>query len=352
VKTLLKTSALAITAVLAAGAAMAQVNLTTATAASGSIVHVTTHHMARVLADRGIANMQVQDGATLTNTVLDLAEGRMDMSEAPMILPFLLSRGLGPYSAVGAERGAELASELRALFPFNAGGFGLFAMESANIDSWDDIAGLTIFNGPPRGAALTNARQAVQLAAGLEDGVDYTGHQVNWGQLNALLTDGSMDAFVFPTVHPSDRVITMQAAGDVVIVSTPREVFESEDYQRIFNMPGNIPIELNVEDMGYGDGVRIINADDGTYRAMGTAFATVVRADMDYQLAYDITAAHIETLDELRASTPYAANAGHGIVDQRLSGFCGLNQLMYHPGAVAAWEDHGYDVPDCAEPAE
>jgi uncharacterized protein len=264
----------------------------------------------------------------------------------------LLSRDLGPYSNVGAERGAELASNLRALYPFNAGGFGLFAMESANIDSWEDIAGKNIFNGPPRGAALTNARQAVQLAAGLEDGTDYTGHQVNWGQLNALLTDGSMDAFVFPTNHPSDRVITMQSAGDVVIISTPREVFETEEYQRIFNMPGNVPIELPVAEMGYGEGVRIINADDGIYRAMGTAFATVVRADMDYQLAYDLTAAHIETLAELRSATPYARTANHGILDQRLSGFCGLNQLMYHPGAVAAWEDRGYDVPDCAEAAQ
>tara|TARA_R110002072_G_C7907708_1_gene530095 strand:- start:17 stop:1078 length:1062 start_codon:yes stop_codon:yes gene_type:complete len=350
VKALSLTTALALAVGLTAGAASAQVNLTTATASPGSIVNVTTHHLARVAAERGIANLQVQDGATLTNTVLDVAEGRLDMSEAPMILPFLLSRALGPYSAVGEERGAELASSLRALYPFNAGGFGLFAMESANIDSWDDIAGKTIFNGPPRGAALTNARQAVMLAAGLQDGEDYTGFQVNWGQLSSLLTDGSMDAFVFPTVHPSDRVILMQSAGDVVIVSTPREVYESEAYQRIFNFPGNIPIEIPVEDMGYSDGIRITQADDGIYRAMGTAFATVVRADMDYQLAYDLTAAHIETLDELRASTPYAANAGHGILDQRLSGFCGNNQLLYHPGAVAAWEDRGYEVPDCAEP--
>jgi hypothetical protein len=73
---------------------------------------------------------------------------------------------------------------------------------------------------------------------------------------------------------------------------------------------------------------------------------------MDYQLAYDLTAAHIETLDRFRASAPMAMHAGHGIVDQRLSGFCGNNQLRYHPGAVAAWQDRGYDIPDCAEPQE
>ena len=347
-KTHLKTFALTLAAGMVGTAAMAQVNLTTATAAPGSIVHVTTHHLAAVAGERGIASLQVADGATLTNTVLDVAEGRMDMSEAPMILPFLLSRGLGPYAAQ-SENGAELASNLRALFPYNAGGFSVFAMTSSNIDAWEDLEGKTIFNGPPRGAALTNARQAVQLAGGLEDGVGYNGQQVNWGQLSALLTDGSMDAFVFPTVHPSDRVILMASAGDVNVVSVPQEVFEGEAFQNVFNFPGNIPIVLNWDELGYDDSVHLTNSDDGVLRAMGTAFATIVRAEMDYQLAYDLTAAHIESLDSLRATTPYAAFAGHGILDQRLSGFCGTNQLRYHPGAVAAWEDRGFDVPDCAE---
>ena len=38
-----------------------------------------------------------------------------------------------------------------------------------------------IFNGPPRGAALTNARDLVRLVTGLEEKKDYTGIQVNWG---------------------------------------------------------------------------------------------------------------------------------------------------------------------------
>lgn len=347
-KTLITTSALALAAGLAGSAALAQVNLTIATASPGSVVYTTTQHLASVASQRGIASLQVAEGMTLTDTVLDVAEGRMDMSEAPMLLPFLLSRGMGPYSG-NAANGAELASNLRALYPFNAGAFNIFAMSSTGIDSWDDLEGRTIFNGPPRGAALTNARQAVALAAGFEDGQQYTGVQANWGQLTPMLTDGSVDAFVFPTTHPSERIIIMESAGDVNIVSVPRETFESEAFQRIFQMPGNIPIVLNFSELGYDDHVHLVNSDDGVLRGMGTAFATVVHKDMPYQLAYDLTAAHIETIDDLRASSPTAAHAGHGIVDQVLSGFCGNNQLMYHPGAVAAWQDRGYDIPDCAE---
>ena len=28
---------------------------------------------------------------------------------------------------------------------------------------------------------------------------------------------------------------------------------------------------------------------------------------------------------------------------------CGPNPLKYHPGAVAAWEEAGYTIPDCAK---
>lgn len=165
-----------------------------------------------------------------------------------------------------------------------------------------------------------------------------------------MLLDGSADAFVFSTVHPSDRVILMESAGDVTIVSTPREVFESEAYQRIFNVPGNIPVELPWADTGYDEHVHLAGSDDGILRGRGTAFVTVVNEDMPYQLAYDLTSAAIETLDEFRASAPMAAHAGHGDLDPVHSGMCGNNPMRYHPGAIAAWEDHGYTVPDCAKP--
>ena len=188
------------------------------------------------------------------------------------------------------------------------------------------------------------------MATGMEDGTDYTGYQANWGQLNAMMTDGSVDAFVFPTLHPSDRVILAQAAGDVNIISVPREVFEGDQFQRLFQIPGNIPVVTPWADAGYDEHVHLLQSDDGMLRSLGTAFATVVRDDFDEQLAYDLVSAYIETLDRLRAATPYARNAGHGIVDQVASGFCGNNDLRYHPGAVRAWADHGYELPACALP--
>lgn len=331
-------AALALALALGAGAASAQVNLSAETSSPGNSPHVSILHLAEIASAAGVASLQVQEGQTLTNSVLNVAEGRTDIAAMPLVLGFLLDKGRGPYSKQGAK-GAELAANLRALYPYNAGAYGLIALESEGIDSWDDLKGKNVWNGPPRGAALVNARQAIFLAAGLSDGEDYTGHQSNWGQLPTLLVDGSMDAFVFPLTFPSARATTMQAAGNVVMVSTPRAIFESEAYQKVFNAPGNVPIVVKWEDMGYeeGKGIRLIS-EDGTFRGLGTAFADVVHRDMEFELARALTAEYIATMDRLKAKTAYMKNVGVGVLDPVLSGFCGLNPLKYHPGAVAAWE--------------
>ncbi|MEC3863141.1 TAXI family TRAP transporter solute-binding subunit [Mesobacterium sp. TK19101] len=349
-KHLTKTFAgLCLAGALAAGNAQAQANLTAETSSPGNSPHVSILHLAEVASTAGVANLQVQDGQTLTNSIQNVAQGRTDISAMPLLLAFLLSKGRGPYSSLGDE-GAALADNLRALYPYNAGAYGLMALESEGITSWADLAGKNVWNGPPRGAALVNARQAIFLTAGLKDGEGYTGHQDNWGQLAGRLVDGSMDAFVVPLTFPSQRVTTMMAAGNVVMVSTPKEIYESEDYQRVFKAPGNVPIAVKWEDMGYedGKGVRLIS-EDGTFRGIGTAFADVVNKDMPFETAKALVAEYIRTLDGLRAKTPYMKNVNLAVLDPELSGFCGANPLKYHPGAVAAWEEAGYTVPDCAK---
>ena len=99
------------------------VNLSSETAGPTGVPGQIMGHMADVLAEKKIANLQVAQGQTLTNSVRNVAEGKTDFASAPIILPFLLSRGVGPYGKLGKEKGAKLAANLRALYPYNAGGF-------------------------------------------------------------------------------------------------------------------------------------------------------------------------------------------------------------------------------------
>ena len=333
-----------------ATAAQAEINLTAETAAPGSTPGVSVFAFSEVAAKNNVANIQVTPGQTLTNSVKNVAEGKTDVAAAPFILPFFMSRGIGPYGKLGKEKGAELASKLAVLYTYRISVQGLYAYDSANISGWDDLEGKRIFNGPPRGAALSNARLLIKLNTGLEEGKGYTGIQVNWGQAVKTIQDGSADAFVLPQSFPDGRVVAGLSSGDMTIFSLPKKVFDSEAFAKIGNLPGTVPTTLKVSEMGYGDGVTVVSEDD-TFRGPGTVGGEVVNVAMDFELAKSLTKAFIDGLDDVyRKKAPFMSNTWHGETDISLTDMCGNNPMKYHPGAVAAWEEAGYTIPDCAKP--
>lgn len=330
--------------------AFAQENLTGETSSPGNSPHVNMVHLADVLSRAGIADVQVQEGQTATNSIVNVAEGKSDIVTAPTILHFLLENGRGPFSSIG-EDGAALAENVQAIAPYNAGAYGLFAPVSTGIQSYQDLAGRTVWNGPPRGAALTVGRQTILLGSGgFKDGEDYNGYQTNWGQLPTALVDGSAEAFMVPITSPSDRVVTALAAGDINIVSFPKDIWESDAMQKFLSAPGNAPVVVPGDQLGYGpdQGVNLIS-EDGIFRSPGVPFATLVRAGLDADLVKAMTAEYIATLEELKTRAPYGGTVNFDVVDRVSTGFCGGLTLKYHPGAIAAWEEAGYEIPDCAE---
>ncbi|WP_420863996.1 TAXI family TRAP transporter solute-binding subunit [Algirhabdus cladophorae] len=329
--------------------AQAQTILTAETAAPTGVPGTTVLSLSEAASKAGIADMQVTTGQTLTNSVQNVAEGKTDVAAAPFVLPFLMSRGVGPYANLGKEKGAELAGNLRVLYTYRLAVQALFAYDSANFDGWNAVEGATIFNGPPRGAALTNARNLVRLATGLEDGKGYTGIQVNWGQAVKTMQDGSSDAMVLPISFPDGRITQAVSSGNMTLWSTPKDIFESEGFQKIGNVPGTVTVTLPPAETAYPEGVTVISEDDN-FRGPGTVGGEVVHKDMDFDLAKALTGAFIENLDSIyKAKAPFMHNAWLGETDIALTDMCKGNPLTYHPGAVAAWEEAGYALPDCAK---
>jgi len=327
----------------------AQTILTAETAAPNTTPGISVISLSEAAAKAGIADIQVTSGQTLTNSVQNVAEGKTDIAAAPFILPFLLSKGVGPYAGLGAEKGAELADNLAVLYTYRISVQGLFAYDSANISGWDDLEGKTIFNGPPRGAALTNARLLIKTNTGLEEGSGYNGVQVNWGQAVKTMQDGSADAFVLPMSFPDPRVTAGLASGNMTIFSVSKDVYDSEAFENVAKLPGTVKFSMPVADMGYGEGVSIISEDD-TFRGPGTVGADIVNKSMDFDLAKSLTAAFIENIESIyHAKAPFMPVTWHGETDIAVTDMCGPNPLKYHPGAVAAWEEAGYSLPDCAK---
>ena len=204
-----------------------------------------------------MANIQVTTGQTLTNAVQNVAEGKIDIAAAPFVLPFLMSKGAGPYAKLG-DKGAELAGNIAALYTYRFAAFAIFAFDSANFGGWQDIEGKTIYNGPPRGAALNRARATIKLATGLDDGKGYKGLQVNWGQAVKTITDGSAAANIIPLNFPDARLSQAAAAGNMTVWSFPKDLFEGEPAQKYMGAPGSVAVEMPITPGMFGEGISVV----------------------------------------------------------------------------------------------
>lgn len=351
---MLKTTVLGVALALSPIAAAAQVTLTAETTSPGSSPHYIDTMLAAVLDSAGVANMQITEGATLTNSLQAVAEGQLDMAPAPLILPFLLERGLGPYSGIGEERGAELAADLRVLF-FDAPSHMIFGYFNSNpVEDIHSVEGLRIWNGPPRGAALTSGRAMVQLLAGLQDGEGYEGVQSPWPDAIPTITGGGIDAWATPDGVPSGRQVAIAAAGGTTLHDVPSDLLNSELGQQIVAAPGHAPFSMPVEayrEAYAGNDITIV-ADDGTFDSFAIAFGQIVSANMDEQLAYDIVTAILAAEERFATGAPIGPNLQmtFGDIDGVSQGACGAVQIAMHPGAIRAYEDAGHTVADCLRP--
>lgn len=336
----------ALAALLVGPIAHAQTNLTAETASPGGATYLSLAHLTEVAGTQGVASIQLADGQTLTNSIQNVAEGKTDIAGTPYILPFLMSRGVGPYGSLGKEKGAELSANLRAINPFTLGVFFLFAYDAKGVEGWDDLKGRKIYNGPPRGGALTNARSMIQIVAGLKDGADYEGLQVNWGQGTSLVTSGEPDAVVLPELFPSSRLTAVTAAGKMTGWSMPKAAYESEAMQKYMQAPGSAPVILKLADVQATMGPDwTFHSEDDTFRAFATIGGNVVHKDMEPDLAYSLVKTYIDSLDALKAKAPFGETVGY---DFPMQGMCGKNPLQYHPAAARAWREAGFELDDCA----
>ncbi len=338
-------------AILSVSTASAQVNLTAETGGAGQIVHLGIASLVEYASESGVANIQLKDGQTATNYTQAVGEGKVDFASGPFILPFLLSLGAGPYANVGKEKGAEMAANIRLLYPYTLGVFFLYGYDAKGVQGWDDLKGRKVLNGPPRGAATTNSRNLIRVMTGLKHEEDYESVTVSWNQAAPAVIDGTVDVAMIPELFPSGRITQVAAAGAMTAFSMPKEAFESEAGQNILNKPGSTAFRLAKSDVetGLGAGWTVMS-EDGTFRGMAVVGGDMVNKSMDADLAYKLTKMHIDNLDQIKAKAPFAAYANYGVLDAKVSGMCGPNPVKYHPGAVRAWEEAGYTVPACAKP--
>ena len=328
--------------------ANAQHNLTAETGSAGAAPHTAVVTLAELASAAGVANFQVAENQTLTNSLQNVAQGKTDLAAVPFILPFLLSKGAGPYAKLGKKKGAELAAKTAVLYTYRYGGYGLYAYDSSSVKGWKDIKGKTIVNGPPRGAALNIARAIVRFTTGYTDGKDYKGVQSNWGQMVKTITDGTGEAMVLPVTFPDTRIIRSLGSGRMTLWSVPLKTWNGKGMQKYLKAPGIAPFVVDLKTVRPVKGLTIVS-EDNVWRSPATIGGEMVQTSMDFKLAKALTKVFIDNVDAYKKKAPYMQYTAVGETDPAVTGMCGPMPAKYHPGAVAAWDEAGHKIPDCAK---
>ncbi|MBL4812869.1 MAG: TAXI family TRAP transporter solute-binding subunit [Rhodobacteraceae bacterium] len=336
-KTLLKStlaSALALSVgVGLASPVMADENLKMATIAPGTSAYLTMTTMATII-NQALDDVNITVDATgaATRHMVEVAEGNLDMSmTSPTVYKFL-REGTVMYQEL--ENHAELAQNLSLMFWFPLGQYHVVTYADDNIMSLDEIAGHTVFLGPPGGGAWAAARNWVVATTGYEPDVDYENIKASWSSAFQGFQDRQFDVYVISGIAPFPQLEQLSLTSDLRILGLTEEEYAGNQAAQDF-------IEVRGEELGiipvgiYGEGV--VNTQD--VYTLGAAVGVTARVGLDEDLVYRMTKAFWE-------GHANAMNTHPWLVDLTLEYAVADGQMALHPGALRYYEEIGLEIPE------
>jgi TRAP transporter TAXI family solute receptor len=318
-KALRNTALAASLGLAAAGSQAADISMEAATAAS--VVGLMPQTMASYLAKDDV-NVQLAMGQTLTKSLLKVATGKLDSAVIPPGAFNALKAGKGPYKKMGAEKGADMASSVRALYGFPGSTYHAITWADNGINDWKDAAGKRVYIGPPAGAA--NAQiTSLAAAGGLEAGT-YEGIKAPWGAAAQAFQDGQFDVYVGSFPVGSQVVAEMSLKRPIRILPVPMgtEPKKGLGMEKSVVPAGSYPDQANESD----------SASFLTLMFIG------VNESMSDDLAYTMTKVYMETREQMGKDNRLLNHLAS------YSPFTGVTAPL-HPGAVKYYEENGFTVP-------
>ena len=297
------------------------------TTAPGAAPNTTTKLLAKYAEDAGI-DVQVIEGQKLIKSMLLLGEGKIEMMPVIVGQYSRLLASTGPYKNLGAK-GQEFAAGIRALMEFNAATMQAFAWEDSGIASYHDLRGKKIYVGPGGGGAGTDTEEIIRLVTGMEPG-DYESFKAPWGEGMAMMRNGQVDAMV--RVAPVGAAI-IQEFG----LSKPIRFLQiaEEDMPKVASylaVPGRTVTTIPANTY---EG----QTNEGSVTSFAFAAGMAVNAGVSDDVAYTLTKAFWENIDEIKSSASFLSTLDAS------KPFSALN-VKLHPGALKYYDEVGVAVPD------
>ncbi|MEM8576835.1 MAG: TAXI family TRAP transporter solute-binding subunit [Pseudomonadota bacterium] len=285
-------------------------------------------------AGKGGVEVQVNAGQTLTRSMLKGAKGEIDFFSSVPSLVNLMAGQKRMYEKI--EDAPELAKNIRAILGFKAGAYHPVTLAGSGIEGWTDIAGKTVFTGPPAGSASATSEALIKIITGYSAGEDYTAVRLSWGEGYAALADGKIDMMVRPAEVGSANIERFGLSGEFRVLSIPEDKLAGEEMQALFGRPGRGMLQFD-------GGVYKGQLTEGQITALGFTQFIGTHAGVADDVVYEATKAFWDNLADVQATAFFLREV------TRESAFTSVN-VPLHPGALRYYEEAGFDIPDALRP--
>ncbi len=269
------------------------------------------------------------DGAQATAEVTGASVENMGLimrGDADLAL-VLADTAYQAYTGTGDFDGRQIENT-RALASVYPNAVQLVTLAESDIQSIADLAGKRVSVGAPGSGTELNARALLEA-----NGVnyeDFTPQRLNFNETADAIRDGDIDAGFWSVGPPTSSILNLAATRDIRLIGlSDEEIANAQEVEAVL-----APYELAA---GMYDGM------DEAVQTIGIPNVLVVNADMDEELAYQLTQLLFENTDELIAVHP-AAN------DTTVEFTMNSTPVPLHPGALRYFEEVGAEIPDRLRP--
>lgn len=311
--------------VLASGGAMAQSGetLSIATGGTGGVYYPIGGGFAEIIGRHldGYTAVAEVTGASVENMAL------IHRGDTTMAL-VLADTAYQAYNGEGQFEGRRQVKNTRALASIYPNVIQIVTLADAGINSLQDLKGKRVSVGAPGSGTEVNSRAILESNGITQD--DFRAQRLNFNETADALRDGDIEAGLWSVGPPTSSIMSLAATREIALLSLSEEeranAIEREPVFASFTVPG-----------GTYEGV------DSDTVTLGIPNVLIVNADLDEDLAYNLTKLLFEKKDDLVAVHSAAENL---TVDFTLE----ATPVPLHPGAIRYFEEIGATVPDRLKP--
>ncbi len=314
--------ALAAVAVMAAGPAAAQSQLSIATGGTGGVYYpmggglaeVINNHVEGMSATAEVTGASVENMGLIATGDADLAIGLADTVQQA-------------YSGTGRFEGQELPM-IRAVGSLYANMVQIVTPADSGIESIADLAGKRVSVGAPGSGTEVNAQTLLEANGISFD--DFDAQRLNFNETADALANGDIDAGFWSVGAPTSSILNLATTQDIRMISLTEEQIaaasEADPTFAALSLAG-----------GTYEGV------DEDVATIGVPNVLVVSSETDEETVYQITKAMYENIADLRAVHPAAEET---TVEFTMN----ATPVPLHPGALRYFEEAGAEIPDDLRP--